>query len=202
MTGLDPALFAGDEEYEYEDEWEAQDEWEGDPEFEDEWESAPAGASSTAMLMEHLGAMAAEAESEAEAEAFLGALVPLAAKLAPVIAKAAPAIVRGVAKVGGRLWRNPATRRMVQAVPQVVQRTAVDLARQHAKGRPLTTRTATRALARQTAQVLGSPDRRRQAVRRCQRMDRRWRAAQQRRAMAARSGRPVPGPARPSSACR
>ena len=54
-------------------------------------------------LMEHLGHAAAQAESEAEAEAFLGALIPLAAQLvprvAPAIMRAAPGLIRGVAGV-------------------------------------------------------------------------------------------------------
>lgn len=148
---------------EFEDEWE----------FEGEFEAAPGGASA-GLLMEHLGSMAAHAESEAEAEAFLGALVPLAAKALPAITRAAPSIIRGVAKVGRSLWRNPATRQMVRAVPQVVKRTAVDIARQHAAGRPITTSMATRSIARQTANVLGSPSRRRSALQRCRAMDRRW----------------------------
>lgn len=167
--GLDQELFSSDGEFE--DEWEFESEWE----FEGEFEAAPGGASA-ALLMEHLGSMAAHAETEAEAEAFLGALVPLAAKALPAITKAAPSIIRGVAKVGRNLWRNPATRQMVRAVPQVVKRTAVDIARQHAAGRPLTRSMATRSLARQTANVLGSPNRRRAALRRCRAMDRRWHA--------------------------
>lgn len=154
---------------EFEDEGEFESEWE----FEGEFEAAPGGASA-GLLMEHLGSMASHAETEAEAEAFLGALVPLAARALPAITRAAPAIIRGVSKVGRNLWRNPATRQMVRAVPQVVQRTAVDMARQHAAGRPLTTSMATRSLARQTANVLGSPGRRRSALRRCRAMDRRW----------------------------
>jgi hypothetical protein len=205
MTWLDQEMYAADGEYEDEGTdalGELEDEWELEAEM--EWESGPTGAGSTALLMEHLGSLAAEAESEAEAEAFLGALVPLAAKLAPVVARAAPAIVRGVARVGGQLWRNPATRRMVRAVPQVVQRTAADLARQHARGRPLTSQAATRALARQTAAVMGSPARRRSAVRRGASMDRRWR--QQQRAAAARAGAhpdiPVRRSTTPPCVCR
>lgn len=159
--GLDQEFFSPDGEFEDE------------LEFEGEFEATPGGASA-GLLMEHLGSMAAQAETEAEAEAFLGALVPLAAKALPALTRAAPQIIRGVSQVGRQLWRNPATRQMVRAVPQVVKRTAVDIARQHAAGRPLTTGLATRSLARQTANVLGSPTRRRAALRRCRAMDRRW----------------------------
>lgn len=158
---LDRELFAPDGEFEDE------------MEFEGEFEAAPGGASA-ALLMEHLGSMAAQAESEAEAEAFLGALVPLAAKALPGMLRAAPSLIRGVSKVGRTLYRNPATRQLIRAVPQVVKRTAVDVARQHASGRPLTTTMATRALARQTAKVLGAPDRRKSAINRCRALDRRW----------------------------
>jgi hypothetical protein len=62
-------------------------------------------------LMEHLGHAAATAESEAEAEAFLGALVPLAARLiprvAPTIMRVAPTLIRGVAGAGRTLLRSP-----------------------------------------------------------------------------------------------
>jgi hypothetical protein len=179
--GLDQEFFTPDGEFE--------NEWE----FEGEFEAAPGGASA-GLLMEHLGSMAAQAETEAEAEAFLGALVPLAARALPAIARATPSIIRGVSKVGRRLWSNPATRQMVRAVPQVVKRTAVDIARQHAAGRPLTASMATRSLARQTANVLGSPSRRRSALRRCRAMDRRWHV---------KHGQP-PGPrgSLPCPACR
>jgi len=132
--------------------------------------------SSPALLMEHLGALAANAESEAEAEAFLGALVPLATRLAPAIARATPQLVRGVARVGQQLWRNPGTRRLVAAVPQVVQRTAADLARQYGRGLPVTGQSATRSLARNVATILDDPARRRRAIQRCRALDRQWHA--------------------------
>lgn len=130
--------------------------------------------SSPVLLMEHLGSLAAQAESEAEAEAFLGALVPLATRLLPGIARATPQLVRGVAQVGRQLWRNPRTRRLVAAVPQVVQRTAADLARQYSRGTPLSGQATARTLARNAATVLDDPGRRRQAIRRCRALDRRW----------------------------
>ncbi len=150
--------------------------------------TGPPAPSSPALLMEHLGALAANAESEAVAEAFLGALVPLATKLAPAIARATPHLVQGVAKVGRQLWRNPGTRRLVAAVPQVVQRTAADLARQHSRGIPLTTQAATRSLARQVANVLDDPAKRRRAIARCRALDRRWHATRR-----APGSAPVPG---------
>jgi hypothetical protein len=141
------------------------------------WAEAPAAERSPDLLMAHLGSLASNAQGEAEAEAFLGALVPLAAHLAPAVARVAPTIVRGVSRVGGQLWRNPSTRRLVRTIPTVVQRTTADLAGQYARGRPITPTTATRTLARNVQQVLGSPNQRQQAVRSCQVMDRRWHAA-------------------------
>ena len=68
-------------------------------------------------MMEHLGHAAAEAETEAEAEAFVGALVPLAAGLvkaaAPHVARATPQLVRGLSKVthdAARQAGHPAAR--------------------------------------------------------------------------------------------
>jgi hypothetical protein len=140
--------------------------------------SAGTAHPSPALLMEHLGSLAAHAESEAEAEAFLGALVPLATSLLPSIARAAPQLVRGVARVGTQLWRNPRTRRLVATVPQVVQRSAADLARQVGRGRPLTAQAVTRSIARQVSTVLDEPAARRRAIQRCRALDRRWHATQ------------------------
>ncbi|MBD2778800.1 hypothetical protein [Iningainema tapete] len=137
---------------------------EGEYEFESEFELAQASEYET--LMEHLGHMAANSESEAEAEAFLGALIPLAAKLLPGIAKAAaskiipkvaPRLIQGAAKIGRSLYRSPTTRPLLKAMPRIVQGTVGNLARQVAKGQPITQKSAVQTLARQTAQVLGKP---------------------------------------------
>jgi hypothetical protein len=129
-------------------------------------------------LMEHLGHAAAEAESEAEAEAFIGALIPLAARLiprvAPTIMRAAPGLIRGVSGVARTLLRSPATRPLVRAVPTIVRRTAANIAQQVAQGQPVTPQTAVRTLARQTAHVLSSPQQCVQAYRRSRAMDRRY----------------------------
>lgn len=149
-----------------------------DTEFEDresEWEHA---AGPEAYLLEHLGALAADTEDEAEAEAFLGALVPLAAKLFPALVRSAPTVVRGVARLGRQMRRHPAARTLVRTLPTVVRRTAMDLSRAQAAGRRVTATTATRSLARQTSAVLGSKAARERAVRRCRELDRRWRLAQ------------------------
>src|SRR5579871_5523716 len=130
ISGL---LGEGEDEYEdewegeYEDEFELEDEWEG--EFEDEGEAManPLRRVYPDAMMEHLGHAAAEAETEAEAEAFVGALVPLAAGLvkaaAPHVARATPHLVKGLSKVTHQLRGKPATRPLVRAVPTIAART-------------------------------------------------------------------------------
>jgi hypothetical protein len=143
--------------------------------------------------MEHIGHAATETESEAEAEAFVGALVPLAARLiprvAPAIMRAAPQLIRGVARVTRTLRRNPATRPLVRAVPTIMRRTTANLARRVARGQPVTPQVAVRALAGQTARVLSSPQQCVHAYRRSRALDRRYHAAAQ---PPVRQRRPIP----------
>jgi len=164
-------------ELELEGEWEA--EYEGEEEY--EAEANPIRRVYPDALMEHLGHAASEAESEAEAEAFVGALIPLAARViprvAPAIMRAAPQLIRGVARVTRTLRRNPATRPLVRAVPTIVRRTTANLARRVARGQPVTPQVAVRALAGQTAQVLSSPQQCVHAYRRSRALDRRYHAA-------------------------
>jgi hypothetical protein len=154
-----------------------QQEFEG--EWEGEWEARPAPASIAArVLMEHLGHAATQAESEEEAEAFIGALIPLAAQIlprvAPAVLRAAPQLIRGAASVVRTLRSNPATRQLVRTVPTIVGRTVQSLGSQIAQGRPLTGQTAARTLARQTQRVLGNPQQAVQAYRRSRALDRRY----------------------------
>lgn len=127
-----------------------------------------AAAMRQAAMMEHLAALAADSESEAEAEAFIGALVPMAAslipKIAPRVAAAVPALTRGASRLAGQLWRQPATRQMVRAVPTMVRRSMADLARRHAAGRPIRGVDVTRTLARHSVPVLQAPDQRRRII--------------------------------------
>ena len=140
-------------EYEFEMEWEDEGEWE---DF-----ANPLRRVYPDALMEHLGRAAAEAESEEEAEAFIGALVPLAARVipaaAPAVMRAAPGLIRGLGGVARTLRAGQATRPMVRTLPTVMRRTAAELARRQAAGRPATPAVAVRSLARQTARVVGSP---------------------------------------------
>jgi len=176
-------------EAEYEDEWEGEyeDEWEG--EYEDEWEGEyedeamanPLRRVYPDAMMEHLGHAASEAETEAEAEAFVGALVPLAAGLArhaaPHVAKATPHLVRGLSNVTHTLRRKPTTRPLVQTIPTIAARTSRSLARQVARGHPVTPRRAIRTLAGQTAAVLRDPRTRHRVVRHARALDRNYHLA-------------------------
>ncbi|KAB8331870.1 hypothetical protein SD80_020275 [Scytonema tolypothrichoides VB-61278] len=132
---------------------------EGEYEYESEFESAP--MTEYEVVMENLAYKAAHSESEAEAEAFLGALIPLAARLIPQAAKAVtsvtPSLIQGVAKVGQTLHKNPKTRQLLQTVPQILKGTVGTLANQVAQGKPLSKTTALRALAGHTAKVLNNP---------------------------------------------
>jgi hypothetical protein len=156
----------GEYEFEFEVEAEAEAEMEDEDEFEDEDEDEAEGfvnpvrrVYKDAELMAHLANQAALTESEAEAEAFIGALVPIAAKLIPRAARLirgnAPALVRGATRIVRRLRRDPVTRRLVKAVPVVLQRTAQSLADQAAAGRPIDGATVVRTLGRMTGRVLG-----------------------------------------------
>jgi hypothetical protein len=188
----------GEGEFEEEGEYELEAEWEGEFEAESEAMANPLRRVYPDAMMEHLGHAAAEAETEAEAEAFIGALVPLAAGLvrsaAPIIARSTPQLVRGLANVTRTLRRNPATRRFVRVLPTVLTRTTRNLARQVARGRPVTARSAVRTLAGQTARVLSDPRARGQALRRARALDRRYHRA-------ARPGQ-LPVPARSAAAVR
>jgi hypothetical protein len=153
----------------------------GEGELELELEINPVGPVHPEMLMEHLGHAAAETESEAEAEAFIGALVPLAAQVLPrsasAIMRVAPQLIRGAVGVGRMLRRDPRTRPLVGTLPVIVRRTAADVARDAARGRPVTPQRAVRTLARQTARTLGDPSQRARAQQRAHRLDRRFHLA-------------------------
>lgn len=154
-----------------------QREWELEEEMEGEWEVNPIRRVYPQALMEHLGHAAAEAETEEEAEAFLGALVPLAARAAPALMRVAPTLIRGVAGAARTLRANPATRPLVRAMPTVVRRTAQTLTRQAQQGRPVTPQRAAQTLARQTQRVISNPRQCAQAYQRSRALDRQFHRA-------------------------
>lgn len=175
-----------------ESEFELESEFEGEAEGELEGEINPVRKVYADAMMEHMAHMAAEAETEQEAaEHFLPLIGMAASKLLPVVAKAAgplikkalprvaqavtkvtPRLTRGVTTIARGLHRNPATRRLLHAVPSIARRTVHSVARQAAQGRPVTNRTAVRTLAQQTRRVLARAPQRIQTLRRSRAMDR------------------------------
>jgi hypothetical protein len=84
-----------------------------------------------------------------------------------------PRLTRGISQVARTLHRNPRTRPLLRAVPQIAQRTTARIGRQLAAGRPVTPRGASRVLAQQTARVIGDPRQLVHAWRRSRMLDRR-----------------------------
>ncbi len=139
-----------------------QSEAESESELEFEFESAP--SPEYELVMDNLAYRAAQSESEAEAEAFLGALLPVAARLFPrdsaqVISAITPSLIEGVATVGRVLHKSPKTRPLLRTVPHIVKGTVITLSRRANRGQPLTHTTALRVLADHTARVLDNPNR-------------------------------------------
>ena len=151
-------------------------------------------------MLEHMAHMASMAESEQEAAEHMlplipivaSKLAPLAARVAPrvgargaqVVARIAPRIVtnvmrvapnltRGVGQITRVLHRNPATRPLLRVIPTIARRTTAQIARQIARGRPMTARNAVRILAQQTARTLCRPGQCVRAYRRGRALDRR-----------------------------
>jgi hypothetical protein len=146
-----------------------------------ELEINPGGTVLPEMLMEHLGHAAAEAATEAEAEAFIGALIPLAARVipqaAPTIMRVAPQLIRGASRITRALRRDPATRHLVRALPTVMRDTAATVARRAARGQETTPQGAVRILAGHAHQSLTNRPGRRRAGRRSLRLDHQYHQA-------------------------
>lgn len=111
--------------------------------------------------MDYLAEMAVVTEDEDEAEAFLGALVPLAAKLLPqmsgAVSKVMPHLVSGVSRVARTLRSSPAARKMIRSLPGIVRNTTRDVARHYARRGNITGKTAAKYLAKRTYQGLKKP---------------------------------------------
>lgn len=157
INALSTMLKESEFEADFEADWEADFEADYEADFEADWETGGKLSSADRALMNHLAIAASNSQSEAEAEAFIGALASLAAKAAPVIAKVAPTLIRGAARVGRQLLSSPTTKRLVRTLPTIAEGTVKTLAQQAAKGRPIDSRTAVRALAKNTSEVLRSP---------------------------------------------
>jgi hypothetical protein len=139
-------------EGEFEDEYE--DEFAVEPEGEDEGPLTRRDA--TAELM---AAVASQAQTDAEAEAMVGAATAVTLSRADraALRKILPHLVRGTAVLTRLLRRRSATRPAVRVVPTIVRRASNNLAQRAAAGKPVTQRTAARAMAVQTRKVLSRP---------------------------------------------
>src|ERR1700758_1283174 len=173
----------GEDEYEDESAFESA--------FETEGELNPMRKVYPDAMMEHLGELAAEAETEEEAaEHFLPLIGMAASKLLPVVARAvapmakralprianavmksSPKLTKGIGSIAKTLHRNPQTRHLLRTVPTIARRTVGSIAKQAARGRQITPQGAVRTLAKQTRYVLGSPQHRRHALRRHNRLE-------------------------------
>ncbi|HEX8152884.1 MAG TPA: hypothetical protein VF698_07160, partial [Thermoanaerobaculia bacterium] len=122
----------------------------------------------TQALGEMMAAIASRASTDTEAEAQMGGAISLS--LSPEERRALrdvlPAITRGAAVLTRILRRHPSTRSAVPTVVPIVKRTAVILKKRAESGRPVTKKTAAKAMARQTRKVLGTPSICSKAIRR------------------------------------
>jgi len=155
-------LGEGEDEAEYDFEFEAEAEAEEEGEYEGEAFVNPIRRIyPDAELMAHLSARAARAESEEESEAFIGALIPLAARLIPraaaLIHRNAPTLIRGATRLAGQLRGQPRTRRLIGTLPVVLQRTAQSLSDQAAAGHAITAAGALDTLGTIAQGVLSDP---------------------------------------------
>jgi hypothetical protein len=155
-------LGESEDEEEFEFEFEAEAEAEAEDEDEDEAFVNPIRRIyPDAELMAHLSSQAARAEGEEEAEAFIGALIPLAARLIPraaaLIHRNAPTLIRGATRLARQLRRQPRGRRLVTTLPVVLQRTAQSLSDQAAAGQAITPATALDTLGAIAQGVLSDP---------------------------------------------
>ena len=131
-------------------------------EYEYEYELAIAPINEYELEMENFAYEASQSESEAEAEAFLGALVPVAARLFPktssqAIASVTPSLIEGVATMAQVLHQSPKARPLMRTVPHILHQTVKTLANHTQQGKPISRTIALRMLAGNTAKVLDNP---------------------------------------------
>src|SRR5690606_18528300 len=105
--------------------------------------------------------MAVQADDDADAEAFIGALIPMAARLLPTAARVAtrvaPRLISGLSRVSRALRQNPQTRQLIRALPNVARNVTRDVAR-HATRRGIpSAQVAGRYLAKRTRRALAHP---------------------------------------------
>ena len=141
----------------------------GEGEFEGA-RSARSGKIYADAMMEHLGHLAAESESEQEAAEHFLPLIGLAARNCcplwrgrprrrcakrfrdrPGRGAHEPRLTRGITTIAKRPLPAAGHPGLLRALPTIARRTVGSIAKQVARGRPLTARGAIRTLARQTA---------------------------------------------------
>ncbi|MER3436028.1 MAG: hypothetical protein C4288_22335 [Leptolyngbya sp. ERB_1_1] len=173
----------GQREFEFENENENEFESNSFAMSEGEFEAGSMNESEA--LMEYFAYKAATSESEAEAEAFLGALIPLAAKLMPVakqvVTAAAPSLIEGVASLGKSLYNDRSTRRLVETVPDILKGAITNLAQQASQGQSIDSAAAIRALSGSTATMFGNPKRVAKTMKKSHRAQHRHHARRNRR---------------------
>lgn len=190
----------------------------GELEFEHEY--SPAQMAQFAAMMEHSGHAAAESANEQEAAEHFLPLIGLAAKfIVPklvglaakkvgglaakkiggkllqravprLIKRVTPQLTRGVANVTRTLYRNPATRSLLHAMPRIARGTITRLGRQIASGQRITPQQAVRTLAQQTVRTLSNPKTLVQTYRRSRALDHRYHQ-RTRRVLGRPAGTPV-----------
>lgn len=130
-------------------------------EWEMEGEFSSRNQENSEILMEYLAHAATKSNNEAEAAAFIGALLPLAARMVPqanpTLIRNSPDLVRGLTVVNRILRSSPATRQLVRTIPAIVRRTAGSINQQLAEGRKVTPQTAVRSLEHQAYKLLSNP---------------------------------------------
>ncbi len=150
----------------------------GEFEWESEAEITPVQKIDTDTLLEHLGYAAATTESEAEAEAFIGALVPLAARLiprvTPTIRRSSPGLIGGLSAATKLLHPNPKTRPLLRTFPTILHHTTAQINRQLKQGKKVRPKTAVKILANQAYQVLRNPQQTRRALKHADHFNRRY----------------------------
>lgn len=153
--------------------------WESDPEFEFEVDGEFEGdheadyETHVSAMMEHLGHQAAQAKTEGEAFAFLAPLAGMALKaVAPKLAGAAGKVMtKGLGGMVKSLFKSGKTKGLVRALPGVVRKTASQIGRQAAAGRPMNAQAVATTLARNAQKTLGDPRRVMQTLQRSRKLD-------------------------------
>lgn len=136
----------------------------GEGEYESQFEAEYKNVSMSEheAFMQNLAYRAAECESEAEAEAFMGALLPVSARLFPrnslhLISSLTPPLIDGVASMTGVLHKSPKTRPLIRTFPYIINLTVKNLANRAQQGQSISQKAALRSLAANTAKILNNP---------------------------------------------